>query len=1071
MDGGSTPAAEVVTGRVTGTAGDIYIFVELIDPDIVANAHVSVSGDTGTLTIYAVDPSSLGVGSHTGSVRVRVCRDSSCNSPVEGSPRTIAVTYTVDENPALVDSDDDGVPDEEDAFPSDSLEWLDTDGDGIGNNADTGDDDDGFEDSKDDFPLDSSEWLDTDGDGTGNNADSDDDNDGFADTNDEFPLDDSEWLDTDGDGIGNNADPDDDNDSFADVNDDFPLDDSEWLDTDGDGIGNNADPNDDNDRLADVDDPRPLDPLAPGRIFTTAPGYAIAESSNSIILSGDSFSAEDTFYVDGNQVDSTVLSESAVSIDFLPTAAGTATVSIQYDGHGYLSETSMEVVMPTYYPYDEIYVGGGKFKGYFNPATQSLYVSNPQLLQVDKYQHTSAGWMTVQTQIEGYRSMAVSPDLKHLYGITKSELVELDTDTLSIKDRTTIPLGSNEVLSDIEFDFSNDALLVTGYQGSGHTPLLRYNAEKQSDDFGKTSSLSNYMYGASVARSGDGTFLLFGENGLSPAQRLTQYRPVTGVFGGVPPTSSYREGDISADGSYLLVNNNRLFNGTFSELATVSSGTSTFGAAISPSGDYIVTADFDGNLHWYDTNDANGGTLNPTYSGSIGSGVGVVYELLISPDGLTVFVLGSNKVLVVPVWQITENAIGSTETCPTDGCGTYPIAAGVAPPVPVAPADPGFDALESPLKHISPSYALEGKTIELMLTGSGFTPSSVVKFDDTVVAEARYIHDGEIRAKLPALPTGTYSVTVDGHQTNAPVFNVLQQEAISPDFWAIGGSWIELIYNAIDHVLYAFDESSKGIYRIDLSDNSFIWANAPSAKDLTWCAEDNSLYVVTNDSLQSYDSTTLAGISTVATTGGDRIECVAEGNIVITRENQHQYYFVWNSDDWTISSSRDFAGYPSGSLYSPTVDGVSARGDLVVIGESGISSPDLALLRPQFPSQAVINNASNGYTKSKWRADSSLGIMNNHYIYSHSMSLVGNLAPALSLASAVSPYGTTIFRETDNTLIEEIVLDPGNLSDFTVDKTHAIAGNIGSARRMAVSLDGRTVFIAGTNGISSISVD
>ena len=56
---------------------------------------------------------------------------------------------------------------------------MDTDGDGVGNNADA-------------FPQDASETLDTDGDGTGNNADA-------------FPQDASETVDTDGDGVGDNA--------------------------------------------------------------------------------------------------------------------------------------------------------------------------------------------------------------------------------------------------------------------------------------------------------------------------------------------------------------------------------------------------------------------------------------------------------------------------------------------------------------------------------------------------------------------------------------------------------------------------------------------------------------------------------------------------------------------------------------------------------------------------------------------------------------------------------------------------------------------------------------------------
>ena len=67
-----------------------------------------------------------------------------------------------------------------------------------------------MEDANDAFPLDPEETLDTDGDTIGNNADTDDDNDGVEDANDAFPLDPEETLDIDGDTIGNNADTDDD---------------------------------------------------------------------------------------------------------------------------------------------------------------------------------------------------------------------------------------------------------------------------------------------------------------------------------------------------------------------------------------------------------------------------------------------------------------------------------------------------------------------------------------------------------------------------------------------------------------------------------------------------------------------------------------------------------------------------------------------------------------------------------------------------------------------------------------------------------------------------------------------
>jgi hypothetical protein len=79
-----------------------------------------------------------------------------------------------------VDSDNDGVNDDQDAFPNDASETTDSDNDGVGDNADA-------------FPNDPSETVDSDNDGVGNNADA-------------FPNDASETADSDNDGVGDNAD-------------------------------------------------------------------------------------------------------------------------------------------------------------------------------------------------------------------------------------------------------------------------------------------------------------------------------------------------------------------------------------------------------------------------------------------------------------------------------------------------------------------------------------------------------------------------------------------------------------------------------------------------------------------------------------------------------------------------------------------------------------------------------------------------------------------------------------------------------------------------------------------------
>jgi Leucine-rich repeat (LRR) protein len=171
------------------------------------------------------------------------------------------------------DNDSDGIFDLEDAFPFDPDETVDSDLDGVGNNADTDDDNDGALDTFDAFPLDKAEQLDTDNDGTGNNADTDSDNDGVLDALDDFPVDAEESKDSDNDGVGDNADVfvtnpleafDADSDQVGDNADNCPnVSNPSQVNTDRDSEGDACDADDDNDGFSDaqelVDGTDPLD--------------------------------------------------------------------------------------------------------------------------------------------------------------------------------------------------------------------------------------------------------------------------------------------------------------------------------------------------------------------------------------------------------------------------------------------------------------------------------------------------------------------------------------------------------------------------------------------------------------------------------------------------------------------------------------------------------------------------------------------------------------------------------------------------------------------------------------------
>ncbi|MDA9844217.1 hypothetical protein N9C47_05125, partial [Flavobacteriaceae bacterium] len=266
-----------------------------------------------TVTVNTIDDSSAG-----GDLAVTISSgkptsdDANYNNLSASDTNDFTITLVDNE----IDIDGDGYFDYEDAFPSDPNEYLDTDGDGIGNNADTDDDGDGWSDDIEDQegsdPLDASDQpSDTDGDGIPNSLDTDDDNDGVLDVEDDLPLDPSETIDTDGDGIGNNADTDDDGDGYSDsfeqIEGTDPLDPNDFpFDNDGDGLSeeeelalgtdpDNADT--DGDGINDKFDAFPLDP----EISSDVDGDGIADELEDDIDNDGVLNEEDAFPLDPNE--------------------------------------------------------------------------------------------------------------------------------------------------------------------------------------------------------------------------------------------------------------------------------------------------------------------------------------------------------------------------------------------------------------------------------------------------------------------------------------------------------------------------------------------------------------------------------------------------------------------------------------------------------------------------------------------------------------------------------------------------------------------------------------------------
>jgi hypothetical protein len=125
-----------------------------------SSGNYSSSRDVGKTTVYTIS----GLDEGKTYYFAATAYDGSNNE----SGYSNQVSFTV----AEADSDGDGVPDSQDAFPSNPAETIDTDGDGIGNNADTDDDGDKMPDTWENRygfdPLKDDASGDEDGDGLSN---------------------------------------------------------------------------------------------------------------------------------------------------------------------------------------------------------------------------------------------------------------------------------------------------------------------------------------------------------------------------------------------------------------------------------------------------------------------------------------------------------------------------------------------------------------------------------------------------------------------------------------------------------------------------------------------------------------------------------------------------------------------------------------------------------------------------------------------------------------------------------------------------------------------------------------
>jgi hypothetical protein len=176
--------------------------IELLDVDGQTLLVRNVPAATGNQTL-----SFLGISLDEG--RVARARITSGDHPPDSSVTTNDTTVLDDfffGEPVADRPDADGVGQNDNCPSATNRDQANLDGDADGDACDPDIDEDGAPNDLDAFPFDPAEKLDTDADGMGDNTDRDDDNDGWADTFERRRGTSSKNPDTDGDGVADPAD-------------------------------------------------------------------------------------------------------------------------------------------------------------------------------------------------------------------------------------------------------------------------------------------------------------------------------------------------------------------------------------------------------------------------------------------------------------------------------------------------------------------------------------------------------------------------------------------------------------------------------------------------------------------------------------------------------------------------------------------------------------------------------------------------------------------------------------------------------------------------------------------------
>ncbi|WP_293389428.1 hypothetical protein [Nevskia sp.] len=346
------------------------------------------------------------------------------------------------------------------------------------------------------------------------------------------------------------------------------------------------------------------------------------------------------------------------SVSFPGLAAGTYHVQFQNTAGVSRGSANLLVQAAQTMSYQAINAPSLRKRLIVDAERQALYAVNTTDQELEIYRYSGGTWTTDSPLVTpNFEDATLSPDGKVLVGASDNSMLEIDLTQASLRAQLTAANPDafcGGYLNHVEMGNDGKYFVIYNYkQCSGFSPSYLYDFQLKTLD-GAGAYPSNYFYNGLTGGAADGSRIYIGSNGVSPAQPVSFFNTFGGTLAATGTNNNLFAVSVSRDASRVILQQTSVYSAGLILLGNIPT---TGSSVVSPDGTraYAFANASGSTLEIYDLTAPLAAGANYPLLRSIAladdpgstSLPGVV--LAVSADGKTVFISGSNKILVVPV--------------------------------------------------------------------------------------------------------------------------------------------------------------------------------------------------------------------------------------------------------------------------------------------------------------------------------------------------------------------------------------------------------------------------------------